>query len=686
MKLSDQLLRKPVYVAFGQAAQGGLTSVDLAASRTASSVTITASDGSAAPIPAADTANAGMMSGADKAKLDALTVATTRGFASRAAAQAATLGAEVTHIRTGGYAAEGDRGGALYRRVASQPAHGLRFQSADGAWWELVPEGGALNVRQAGAVGDGTTDDHAAFAAAISAFLANVNPVEQGSVRVVVPEGTFYLGATLHIRSSVILEGQGVSKGTGGASTLKWPADTAGIVIHRNNTSPSGAEVPDDTATKAGDGSVIRNLALSGAGSFGSAADGIWLRGAATVEECVVMNFARDGIHIEAGAATGGLTEGNANIWRIANCRLIGNRRHGLFVDGADTNAGTAISIDSSSNGRWGIFDSSFLGNSYLGCHCATNGLAGIAGNTGSSFVHYKGPENGDVDKRYAANVAASEAALAGTVPGTSAAVWIEIANGGPSARIPTWLPGQAAGTWFHGGALQTDNANARNIFVGCYTEGDQAPAQIVKPTQVLNGLHAAGVRGTGLHVDGNSVKLGNFGFDPRSDDAVAGMVLDLRRSANSLIYANVTGDHVSGTQFLGWDNIDKAWAFGKHANLDARIGMKLTTDLTGAIFGRTAALGGGYPFFPRGVIVGGSFFGRLVNYGSAAPASGAFARGDIVLNTSPTATGTFGWVCVAAGSPGTWTELAVVAKPDWDTAKADIADLKSRVTALESA
>ena len=49
MKLSDQILRKPLYVAFGQAmAGGGITSVDLVAVRDSSSVTMTASDGSAA--------------------------------------------------------------------------------------------------------------------------------------------------------------------------------------------------------------------------------------------------------------------------------------------------------------------------------------------------------------------------------------------------------------------------------------------------------------------------------------------------------------------------------------------------------------------------------------------------------------------------------------------------------------
>ena len=71
----------------------------------------------------------------------------------------------VTHIRTGGYTTAGDGGGALYKRVGSQPTHGARAQSNDGAHWELVPEG-AVSVLQTGATGDGATDDTAAIQAA----------------------------------------------------------------------------------------------------------------------------------------------------------------------------------------------------------------------------------------------------------------------------------------------------------------------------------------------------------------------------------------------------------------------------------------------------------------------------------------------------------------------------------------
>lgn len=42
-------------------------------------------------------------------------------------------------------------------------------------------------------------------------------------------------------------------------------------------------------------------------------------------------------------------------------------------------------------------------------------------------------------------------------------------------------------------------------------------------------------------------------------------------------------------------------------------------------------------------------------NYQSAAPSSGSHAVGEIVYNSTPTADGYVGWVCVTAGTPGTW-------------------------------
>lgn len=46
---------------------------------------------------------------------------------------------------------------------------------------------------------------------------------------------------------------------------------------------------------------------------------------------------------------------------------------------------------------------------------------------------------------------------------------------------------------------------------------------------------------------------------------------------------------------------------------------------------------------------------------GLAAPTTGTWQRGDIVLNASPSAAGTIGWVCVTAGTPGTWKTFGTI-------------------------
>lgn len=47
---------------------------------------------------------------------------------------------------------------------------------------------------------------------------------------------------------------------------------------------------------------------------------------------------------------------------------------------------------------------------------------------------------------------------------------------------------------------------------------------------------------------------------------------------------------------------------------------------------------------------------------GTAAPTSGTWQVGDRVWNTAPTAGGTLGWVCVTAGTPGTWKTFGSIA------------------------
>jgi hypothetical protein len=51
-----------------------------------------------------------------------------------------------------------------------------------------------------------------------------------------------------------------------------------------------------------------------------------------------------------------------------------------------------------------------------------------------------------------------------------------------------------------------------------------------------------------------------------------------------------------------------------------------------------------------------------FVYYLTAPPVAGAYVRGDIVWNTTPSAGGTPGWVCVTSGTPGTWKAMANLA------------------------
>jgi hypothetical protein len=55
------------------------------------------------------------------------------------------------------------------------------------------------------------------------------------------------------------------------------------------------------------------------------------------------------------------------------------------------------------------------------------------------------------------------------------------------------------------------------------------------------------------------------------------------------------------------------------------------------------------------------SGFWKKEGYGAAAPASGTWNMGDVLYNEAPAAAGNVGWVCVAAGSPGTWKAFGAI-------------------------
>jgi hypothetical protein len=54
-------------------------------------------------------------------------------------------------------------------------------------------------------------------------------------------------------------------------------------------------------------------------------------------------------------------------------------------------------------------------------------------------------------------------------------------------------------------------------------------------------------------------------------------------------------------------------------------------------------------------------YLGVVNVYAAAAPTTGAHVVGEIVWNSAPASAGFIGWVCVTAGTPGTWKTWGLI-------------------------
>jgi hypothetical protein len=172
--------------------------------------------------------------------------------ATRAAIKQTSIPADQNFLAVAGFDIPGDGGGALYRRVDSPPSHNLKVQSKDGAWWELSPENGVYNIKQAGAVGDNTADDTQAIADVIAA-------APSGSI-IFVPPGTYKVsgdGNIFHITKKISIQGAGrgsLIRSVGSGHLLVLDGSSYGTM-----GLSSGVSVSDiSLATEAGGGNALQ--------------------------------------------------------------------------------------------------------------------------------------------------------------------------------------------------------------------------------------------------------------------------------------------------------------------------------------------------------------------------------------------------------------------------------------------
>lgn len=101
---------------------------------------------------------------------------------------------------------------------------------------------------------------------------------------------------------------------------------------------------------------------------------GIRLNTRATLRNVSVRNSSGNGIHIQASVPTK-----NANGWNIDFASIDTCNLNGLYAQGSDANAGHAYMLGSSQNRLWGVYDISFLGNTYTAASVADNGAGAYA-------------------------------------------------------------------------------------------------------------------------------------------------------------------------------------------------------------------------------------------------------------------------------------------------------------------
>lgn len=581
---------------------------------------------------------------------------------------AAMAGAEVpahaAGVRTAGFRLPG-KGGALYLHdpvvdrafVAAHPAwsflaadgRGFRLSGDQELWFEMFGAHGEAALGGDGASARGE-DDLPAWRACTDFLNVHRQGFESSIYYQSVPairfrRGGYYFSETLELTHGVhqLIGHANGDVVAGGGTCFLFAAGRSGIILQSWDTegvTGSRANTPSGTS-----GSLIRDITVrSLGGTIGGDEHGFVVRSAAKLIRCSAMDFGGSGFFIVA--TTPG--NGNANGWKMQDCSAAHNGRCGLLIDGADTNAGVNIGFNGQSNGTWGIWDGSFLGNVHVGYHLDGNGTV----QAGPRFWGRRSPgalaHHGG---RHWYVVPGQHEAAASTEPGTNPAVWRLLGAGGEGSIYPSWRRGRA---FVSGGAVYVDDGNCRSTFVGGYTEGNQAGGQ-------LAGGRALGIGafhywdGPFLNALGGHTVARSFSVWPEgtgSNDFAEHGLGDYANPAKSL-RSRVPGGSAEWSFTLAGTG-RKDWLLEGYRTANLYLTSSIGSDFAA---GRVAPVQGA-------TVVPRLFVNALGFNPAAARQIGSIespdelngtevARGDIFFARAPVAGGKVGWVAVQGGTVG---------------------------------
>jgi len=503
----------------------------------------------------------------------------------------------------------------------------------------------SVSVLDFGADPTGVADSLAAFNAAIASFNDPVHTSRGGTI--FVPRGYYYLSGTLDIKKHINLLGDGVGYDPtttiwAPVTYLRFPTNTTGIRIHSSL---------DSGDTNSGAYTQIKNLTIKST-TKGTTGHGIWASARVILDTLIISDFGKNGVNLVASAGAG---TGNANCFRFDTVESSGNGNNGFYIEGSDVNAGVLNNCIASSNSGVGFYDAGFLGNTYTGCLAEGNlptfiGTGAISGTTLTVSAVTSGylPVGTIISG-------------SGVTSGTTITDWVSATGGtgtytvSDSQTVSSTTISAAGGSNYVDYA--TSNANARHIFLGCYSE--LGYSYLKNPAMALGGNLCANSR-----------------QNPYSSAFVLGSDISFRAPLHHINYgssvqpyfeagANDLPNSVGTNSVFGFGLQDNSsyyqvnyvanyysYRFRYNGN-NSYIPFSLPT---GGSSWRSFA-----PAFQNGIIFGdyGAYY--VQNYAAAAPTTGTWAVGDLMYNTVPTAGGYVGWVCVTAGTPGTWKTFGAI-------------------------
>jgi hypothetical protein len=480
--------------------------------------------------------------------------------------------------------------------VTSDPNQGVYVApssdttGASGAWVRRY-NGSDLNVKWFGAVGDGTTDDHGAFAAAV-AFLGNPGGA------IFVPHARYRQSATLVIPAGIRLYGGHAARNPGiiGSTSYPYPTFYTMGVLYFDAGVPGIELQPNTAATATSTGATtydqagatwvqIENLAILSAGGGTADTYGIKNRVVAYLTSVYVRGFLGHGVFTTAlggGSPYDDEIYGNADQSIYTNVHATSNGQHGFYTTGGDANVILFNSCNASANGGWGFYDHSLLGNTYVNCHTASNTL----------------------------------------------------------------------------GSYKNTSAVGSSTYLGCYIEGTSL-TDLSAPCAFYNGQGSS----VSLHPAGSPafIQGGSNSF---------GAPLTHFNNQGAVQVSFQMG--VRGTNLAAWawgDNSDTPTS-GSYQMVLGKSGVNSWSDKWWNLiyagsqqvmeFPRTAAAPRAYaPSFKNGIFLGPAGAGTRIFYmDSGPPTSGTWAKGDIVWEHNPTTNGPKVYMCLTAGTPGTWQSI----------------------------